>query len=152
MAKRESDGPAKTDIDMTPMIDMTFQLITFFMFTLNFTQAVQDDRVQLPMSQLAKPPEGTVADPITLQIWPDPADKQTKVIYNGEAIRVKDIGGYLEQEKRVLADAGKDPAAATVIVRGDGRVPTGEVQDLIKICQDAKFERFVLRAQYDESK
>jgi biopolymer transport protein ExbD len=58
----------------------------------------------------------------------------------------------LEQEKRVLIDAGKEPAAATLIVRGDGRVKTGEVQELIKICQEKGFERFVLRAQYDERK
>ena len=67
MARKHSDGPAKTDIDMTPMIDMTFQLITFFVFTLNFSQAVQDDRVQLPLSQLAQPAEGAAEDPITLQ-------------------------------------------------------------------------------------
>ena len=84
MAKRQSDGPAKTDIDMTPMIDVTFQLITFFIFTLNFSNAVQDDRVQLPLSQLAKPAESPADDPITLQLWPD-KDGMTKVIYNGEA-------------------------------------------------------------------
>ena len=151
MAKRQSDGPAKTDIDMTPMIDVTFQLITFFIFTLNFSNAVQDDRVQLPLSQLAKPAESPADDPITLQLWPD-KDGMTKVIYNGEAIRLPDISGFLEQEKRVLIDAGKDPSAATLIVRGDGRVKTGEVQDLIKICQEKGFERFVLRAQYDERK
>jgi biopolymer transport protein ExbD len=151
MAKRQSDGPAKTDIDMTPMIDVTFQLITFFIFTLNFSNAVQDDRVQLPLGQLAKPAESAADDPITLQLWPD-KDGMTKVIYNGEAIRLPDISGFLEQEKRVLIDAGKDPSAATLIVRGDGRVKTGEVQELIKICQDKGFERFVLRAQYDERK
>jgi biopolymer transport protein ExbD len=151
MAKRQSDGPAKTDIDMTPMIDVTFQLITFFIFTLNFSNAIQDDRVQLPLSQLAKPAEGPADDPITLQLWPD-KDGVTKVIYNGEAIRLPDIGGYLEQEKRVLVDAGKDPTVATLIVRGDARVKTGEVQELIKICQDKGFEKFVLRAQYDERK
>jgi biopolymer transport protein ExbD len=136
---------------MTPMIDVTFQLITFFIFTLNFSNAVQDDRVQLPLSQLAKPAESAADDPITLQLWPD-KDGMTKVIYNGEAIRLPDISGFLEQEKRVLIDAGKDPSAATLIVRGDGRVKTGEVQELIKICQDKGFERFVLRAQYDERK
>ena len=151
MAKRQSDGPAKTDIDMTPMIDVTFQLITFFIFTLNFSNAVQDDRVQLPLSQLAKPAEGPAEDPITLQLWPD-KDGVTKVIYNGEAIRVPDIGGYLEQEKRVLVDAGKDPTVATLIVRGDARVKTGEVQELIKICQEKGFEKFALRAKYDEPK
>ena len=29
---------------MTPMIDMTFQLIAFFMFVVNFSEAEQDDR------------------------------------------------------------------------------------------------------------
>jgi biopolymer transport protein ExbD len=151
MAKRASDGPAKTDIDMTPMIDMTFQLITFFMFTLNFSNAIQDDRVLLPSSQLAKPAEAASEDPITLQLWPD-ENGQTKVIYSGQAMQVAEIGGYLDQEKRVLVEAGKQPANATVIVRGDGRVKTGEVQNLIKICQEKGFERFVLRAQYDEQK
>ena len=148
-SRRKSVG--SVDIDMTPMIDVTFQLITFFIFTLNFSNAVQDDRVQLPLSQLAKPAESAADDPITLQLWPD-KDGMTKVIYNGEAIRLPDISGFLEQEKRVLIDAGKDPSAATLIVRGDGRVKTGEVQELIKICQDKGFERFVLRAQYDERK
>jgi biopolymer transport protein ExbD len=151
MARKSGGGPSNTDIDMTPMIDVTFQLITFFIFTLNFSQAVQDDRVQLPLSQLAKPAEAASEDPITLQLWPNEAG-QTKVIYNGEAIEVAGIGPFLDQEKRVLVDAGKEPRAATVIVRGDGRVKTGEVQNLIKICQEKGFERFVLRAQYDERK
>jgi len=39
-----------------------------------------------------------------------------------------------------------------VIVRADGRAKTGDVQELIKACQEKGFEKFVLRAQYDESK
>ena len=146
MARRQSDGPSKTDIDMTPMIDMTFQLITFFVFTLNFSTAVQDDRVQLPMSQLAKPAEGPSVEPITLQLMSD-----GRVIYAGEPLAMSDIGGYLENEKRVLVDAGKEPNTATVIIRADGRSRTGDVQDLIKVAQEKGFEKFVLRAQYDES-
>jgi biopolymer transport protein ExbD len=147
MARKQSDGPSKTDIDMTPMIDMTFQLITFFVFTLNFSSAVQDDRVQLPISQLAKPAEGPSVDPITLQLMSD-----GRVIYAGEPVSLTDIGGYLEAEKRVMVESGKEPDSATVIVRADGRSKTGDVQDLIKACQEKGFEKFVLRAQYDESK
>ena len=40
--------------DLTPMIDMTFQLIAFFMVLINFTQSEQNERVQLPLSELAK--------------------------------------------------------------------------------------------------
>ena len=145
MAKRGSDGPSKTEIDMTPMIDMTFQLITFFMFVMSFSEAEQDERIQLPLSQLAKPTEGPVEQPITLQLT-DSGD----VIYAGELVRVRDIGGYLEREKSVMLDAGRQPDTATVIVRADGRARTGEVQDIIRICQEKGFERFALRAQYDE--
>lgn len=146
MAKKTSD-PSSTDIDMTPMIDMTFQLITFFMFVMNFSEAEQDDRIQLPMSQLAKPVDGPVEKPITLQLT-----NKGSVIYAGELIGLRDVSGYLEQEKSVMIDAGKEPNAATVIVRADGAAKTGEVQDIIKICQEKGFEKFALRAKYDEGR
>ena len=145
MARKAGGEPSTTDIDMTPMIDMTFQLITFFMFVMNFSEAEQDERIQLPLSQLAKPVEGAMETPITLQLT-----NSGSIIYAGELVAVRDIGGYLEREKSVMLDAGKEPNAATVIVRADGRAKTGEVQDIIRICQEKGFERFALRAQYDE--
>jgi biopolymer transport protein ExbD len=146
MAKRSSD-PSSTEIDMTPMIDMTFQLITFFMFVMNFSEAEQDDRIQLPLSQLAKPVDGPVEKPITLQLT-----SRGSIIYAGEEVPVADISGYLEREKTVLAEGGKSAAAATVIVRADGSAKTGQVQEIIKICQEKGFEKFALRAKYDEGR
>ena len=145
MARKKSRGPANTDIDMTPMIDMTFQLIAFFMFVINFTKAEQDERIQLPSSQLAKPTEGTIETPITLQLT-----NSGLVVYAGELVKVSDLRGYLEREKTAMIDADKEPTSATVIVRADGRAKTGEVQDIIKLCQEKGFERFALRAKYDE--
>jgi biopolymer transport protein ExbD len=146
MAKRTSD-PSSTDIDMTPMIDMTFQLITFFMFVMNFSEAEQDDRIQLPLSQIAKPVDGPVEKPITLQLT-----REGSVIYAGELIGMRDVGGYLEREKTLILDAGKQPNAATVIVRADGDAKAGEVQEIVKICQEKGFEKFALRAKYDEGR
>ena len=145
MARKKSRGPANTDIDMTPMIDMTFQLIAFFMFVINFTEAEQDERIQLPTSQLAKPTEETIETPITLQLT-----NSGLVVYAGELVKVSDLRGYLEREKTAMIDADKEPTSATVIVRADGRAKTGEVQDIIKLCQEKGFERFALRAKYDE--
>jgi biopolymer transport protein ExbD len=142
---RRSEGPSTTEVDMTPMIDIVFQLMTFFIFTLNFSEAEQDDRIQLPLSQLAKPVPGPVEKPITLQVT-----STNSVIYAGELVPVLQIGGYLEREKASLVNAGRQPADATVIVRADGRAKTGEVQEVVKICQEKGFEKFALRAQYDE--
>ena len=142
---RRNEGPSTTEVDMTPMIDIVFKLMTFFIFTLNFSEAEQDDRIQLPLSQLAKPVPGPVEKPITLQVT-----STSSVIYAGELIPVPQIGGYLEREKASLVNAGRQPADATVIVRADGRAKTGEVQEIVKICQEKGFEKFALRAQYDE--
>ena len=135
----------KAEPNLTPILDMVFQLITFFMFVMNFSEAEQDDRIQLPSSQLAKPAEGVIEKPITLQLM-----NTGDVIYAGERVAVRDIAARLEREKSVMLDEGLEPSAATVIVRADGRAKTGEVQDIIRICQEKGFERFALRAQYDD--
>ena len=128
---------------MTPMIDVTFQLITFFMFTLNFTEAEQDQRIQLPISQVAKPVENADIEPLTLQLMDD-----GRVIYNGEPVALAALGDYLENEKAVMLAASKEPSAATVVVRADGRSRTGDVQQIIRSCQEKGFDKFVLRAEY----
>jgi biopolymer transport protein ExbD len=145
MGRKQESEVSSTDIDMTPMIDMTFQLITFFMFVMNFSEAEQDDRIQLPSSQLAKPVEGAMESPITLQLT-----NKGSIVYAGEEVAVAEIGAYLEREKTIMLESGKEPNSATVIVRADGRSKTGEVQKIIQTCQEKGFERFALRAQYDE--
>ena len=44
--KINAKGPDFVELDYTPMIDMTFQLIAFFMILINFSDAEVDDRVR----------------------------------------------------------------------------------------------------------
>lgn len=151
------------DIDYTPMIDMTFQLITFFMFTLNFSQADFSERVSLPLSELAKPPEAALDRVITLQLaargpspdgkQPGPLLAQPVLIYNGQDQPVGDLKRIMENEKewekRVLRTEGKkeeDWKNTLIIIRADSDAKTGDVQGLIKAAQTVGFEKFVLRA------
>ncbi len=130
--------------DMTPMIDMTFQLIAFFMVLINFTQAEQDDRIVLPDSELAKPPEGPLEYPITLHLT-----KEGTVIIGGEEIPISGLQPYLSREANVLRIRGRPLSDATIIIRGHKDAPTGRVQELIKECQSSNFETFALRAKED---
>ena len=58
--------------DMTPMIDMAFQLIAFFMLVINFSDVEQDQRIHLPASELAKPPQAPYEEPLTIHLTADP--------------------------------------------------------------------------------
>jgi biopolymer transport protein ExbD len=144
--KIKTPGPVVVDIDMTPMIDMTFQLIAFFMILVNFTETEQDERVQLPSSTLAKPPEAALETPITIQLTRD-----GKVLMLGHPpfASADAIRPILSNEEYVLRSQGKAASSATIVIRAHKDAKTGQVQELIKVCQEEKFEKFTLRAKED---
>ena len=137
---RPSSGEAQGDL--TPMIDMTFQLIAFFMVLINFTEADQNERIKLPMSEIVKPPEGPIEQPIFLNLT-----KEGTVILGGTETAMEGARANLIVEANILKRQGTSPSEATVIIRADAEVAAGEVQQLIKICQEAEFESFALRAE-----
>ena len=130
--------------DMTPMIDMTFQLIAFFMVLINFSQGEQNQRIQLPDSELAKPPDAPLEFPITLHLT-----KEGTVIIGGDEVTIEGLAPYLSREAAVLQLQGTPQENATIIIRGDKQAPTGKVQELIQKCQGNGFVKFALRAQED---
>jgi biopolymer transport protein ExbD len=139
------------DADMTPMIDMTFQLIAFFMVVINFAEADQNQRIHLPSSQLAKPPEVPFENPITLQLTRPEDGKPSMVIFSGQEVPVAQVRTLLNREKQFLTLRKQKPSSATVIIRADADAETGTVQQLIKICQEIGFEKFALRAKQEET-
>ena len=142
MRLRKKTGASLAEGDMTPMIDMTFQLIAFFMVLINFTEADQNERIHLPISELAKPADVPFESPVTLQLT-----KQGTVLFIGKEVSLSEIKTLLRWEKNVLTAKGGDVSKATVIIRADAYAETGVVQELIKACQDAGFEKFALRAK-----
>ncbi len=135
------------DPDMTPMIDIVFQLIAFFMFTINLSDAEQDQRVTLPASELAKPPETPYNHPLTIHLT-----DRGQFIYAGEALNSLDeLRSALLREKQIIERfAIEELKDVTVIIRADEDARTGLVQEIIQACQELGFERFALRGKQSE--
>lgn len=143
-------------LNMTPMIDIVFQLLTFFMIAVNFENAKADERVKLPTDVLAKPPESKLENELIMNVGfirrPDGSNVSGPVIfYNGDPIPLDKIMPSLQQEATIFkAKATGDPKKAleevSVIIRADAAVPTGMVQELIEKCQEAEFTKFSLKA------
>ncbi|MEX0677520.1 MAG: biopolymer transporter ExbD [Pirellulales bacterium] len=132
--------------DMTPMIDMTFQLIAFFMVLLNFGEADLDARIKLPSSQLAKPRDTAIEAPLVLQLTSD-----DQVIFAGDVLPISALSQRLRNERRYLELSGGKPADATVIVRADADAKGGVVQEVMQKCQENGFDNFALRAKQEET-
>lgn len=135
-----------TQPDMTPMIDIVFLLIAFFMVLINFTEADQNERIRLPASELARPPESAPTEPLTLQVT-----TEGTVLYARKEYSLEDLPDPLNREMRILQALDVSPDSVTVIIRGDAECETGIIQEVIRLCQDAGMEIFKLRAKQQEA-
>ncbi len=142
------------EVDMTPMIDIVFQLIAFFMVITNFEQTQADERVKLPKNELAKPPEVKRENLLTLNIGYErdktgaKKDDNAYVFFNGEAVPIEGMPARLKTESQFYGAIDTPLDEVTVQIRADAEVPIGLVQELIQMCQadDVKFQRFALAA------
>jgi biopolymer transport protein ExbD len=130
--------------DMTSMIDMVFQLIIFFMVLINFSQEDQNEKIKLPSSELAKPAETPLENPIVLNL------DFSGVVYMGpETSTVAGLRPLLQVEADALKAKGMSAKDANIIIRAHQNTSGGLVQELIKKCQEVGYEKFALRARED---
>jgi biopolymer transport protein ExbD len=142
----KSKKPDLAEADLTPMIDMVFQLIAFFMVLINFAQTEADDRVVLPKSVLVKPPEEALQFPIVLHVRLD-----GEVMLGGEGFTTDTLRIGLNRELAVIRAEGKSPGDANVIIRAHRDTAAGDVQEVIRVAQEQQLERFALRVKEDRS-
>ena len=143
----KKDVSEVTEGDLTPMIDMTFQLIAFFMVVISFSETEQDQAIRLPASQLAKPPDKALTKTRTIQLT-----KEEKVLFSGDRIGIGGLGSLLRRERTFITDTGGSLSDVTIIIRADKDARTGLVQEIIEMCQENGFEKFTLKAKQERDR
>jgi biopolymer transport protein ExbD len=137
----------KAEPNLTPILDMVFQLVTFFMLVINFKAASLDTSLQLPVIGSAVPVEGGDRDMLVLNVTRD-----GKLRMYGEA---RDVETCIAEEARTsrqsaVASSAKSPAgnelATTVIIRADRTTPYHLIHQVIQSCQTHGFRNFQYRA------
>jgi len=127
--------------DLTPMIDIVFQLIAFFMLIINFSEVEKSEEINLPLSALAKPPDEPAAAKITLNLKEDGS-----LLYFDQVISSVDvIRPVLTREIRNAKIQGIPVSEINVIIRADMDAKTGDVQKLMNKCKAETLENFSLR-------
>lgn len=127
------------DVTMTPMIDVVFLLLVFFLWTASFRiseqvlpsniSAVKADQ---PGTSDIPPPEEDFDDVVIRVLWTD-GRPQWEV--NGASVAT------MEQVRRTLAALVAIKADAPVIVHPDPEVPLGHVIDLYDITRLEGFQK-----------
>jgi hypothetical protein len=110
MAKRESKLASKIPIDMTPMIDVVFQLLTFFMLTLKTVVVEGDFNIRMPLGASAAPADDVPIPPLVLKMTATPEGRLAGVQMGGKSIAGQDLLGELGGADAMLEAAGGDKA------------------------------------------
>ncbi len=127
-------------IDMTPMVDIAFLLLIFFMCTTQF-KPPEKDKINLPESNSeAKSPE---SDMITIAATSAGPVKMTYKKYGGEEVeQVLDPATLPETFGIALKTARAAAPAARVVLKMDKDAKYGVMADMIAGLQDANATRF----------
>lgn len=128
----KTEGLDEPEINLTPMIDVVFQLILFFLLGTEFAekyagQAKADKETSLVPIEL---PTAAIGSSITP--GPDPLvvsiTKAGELYLNGEAVLLPE----LEQKLRAAKENYKDTA---VVIAGDGQAYLQIVVDVLQTCE-----------------
>jgi biopolymer transport protein ExbD len=140
----------RAEPNLTPLLDVVFQLITFFMLCINFSQDNNDQRIRLPVAGSAQPSEGMAEDRLILNV-----DRDGNLLFNGQtydtegAIRQIDIQAQLARLNAKVAGQKLDPAAGlptTIVIRADRDTPFAQLFRLFAACQEKGFRKFSFKA------
>src|SRR5262245_47958298 len=133
-------------IDMTPMVDVAFLLLIFFMTTTQF-KPPEKDKITLPESNSeSKSPE---SDIITIAVTARPT---VRVVYrqSGEEVTREVNPETVKQDlPLILSNARAANPAARMIVKMDKDAPYGVMADLMPALQAAKAPRFNVQTELE---
>ena len=105
-------------IDMTPMVDVVFQLMTFMLFSVQMSGG---EKVEIPPARHGVGVEESAATFLTLLKPAAPGAEPRLLLGNGEGDPAS-----LDQARKAVADGIKE-GRRKVVLQADGAVPHGEV-------------------------
>lgn len=133
--------------NLTPILDLVFQLITFFMLVTNFKGASVDLSLKLPVLGSAQPLEWKGRqEPLMLNV-----NTQGKVLTYGQTVEIEP---FIAKEARLLktllqgTDAINEDGTfkVPVVIRADKDVTFAKLNHIIRTCQNSGYREFSLSA------
>ncbi len=120
-------APSDVSIEMTPMIDMVFLLLIFFLVATTFHQTERELQIALPMASSAGPISATLRE-IIINV-----DAEGRIIVSGRTIGADELRSLIE--RAVAANPQQK-----VTVRGDRTTAYANIVRVLDVCKGSGVE------------
>ncbi len=122
--KADQAGVAPISIELTPIIDMVFLLLIFFLVATTFHQTEREMQIALPVASSAAP-MSTLLRELIVNI-----DETGKIIVSGAAMEAEAL-------RTLIAEAVETNPDQKVTVRGDRNTSYANVVTVLDICKSS---------------
>ena len=146
--RRKNNDNGTFNLNLTPLLDVVLQLITFFMMLIHFGTRIEGAtrEVKLPVTPAALPGADLAIDRLTVAI-----DDQGRLLVEGDAREGPAAESWWAEqaEKRRgalenLGGPGADDLPTVVVVRADRKASYGAVRRALAAAQSRGFAHFSL--------
>jgi biopolymer transport protein ExbD len=117
-------------LDITPVVDVVFNLLIFFALTLNFVATSGGINVKLPSASSAEPVK---LEQLTINLT-----KDGSIVYNDNTIDTAELSTILKEVK---------DKESLVIIRADNDVPHGKVVEIMDIAKSEGLSKLAFAVQ-----
>ena len=145
---------AHVESDMTPMIDIVFLLIIFFMLVTELSR-LDIEEIVLPIADEARAeePQPESRQVVVNIVLEDSATGRGAIKIGGKPYTAEELITHLKLEAEVDGrtspnphKSGHDDYLLEVLIRGDERVNAGYLHDIYQACSDARIFKVRLAA------
>ncbi len=140
------------DPNLTPMLDLVFQLITFFMLVTNFKGASMDLSLKLPVLGSARPLDWQgKLEPLLINLNSEGKIRSAGINHEIEPF-IKREARFVKLQLQAGGTEYKEgqELPVPVIVRADKDVKFSMLNQVIRTCQDVGYRQFSLSAMTRE--
>jgi biopolymer transport protein ExbD len=140
-------APDHFELNLTPLLDIILQLITFFMMLVHFGTRIEGATlaVRLPVAPAALPSGDLTLDRLVVAV-----DRQGRLLVDGEARSGASAASWWHQQANKRREGRKDlngPGAelrTAVVIRADRDAAYGDVRKTLALAQSSGFAHFTL--------
>ncbi|MCH7701837.1 MAG: biopolymer transporter ExbD [Planctomycetes bacterium] len=138
MLLKSSDSSLRTvSIELTPLVDMVFLLLIFFLVATTFHQTEREMQIALPFAASATPISMSLREIIVN------VDREGQIILAGQVTEAEDL-------QRLVSDAVQANPEQKVTLRGDRGTAYVNIVRVLDICKSAGIQQPYLDTVLEE--
>ncbi len=139
MIRPHANGDDRLSIELTPIIDMVFLLLIFFLVATTFQQTEREMQIALPMAASAGPISASLREIIVN------VDETGAIIVSGQTVTADDL-------RSIVETAVAENPEQKVTVRGDRRTAYEHIVTVLDVCKGSGVQEPYLDTVIDSNR